>query len=721
MRTATRQGLIRARMYGANQEEGEVSLIVRYMRTATRQGLIRARMYGANQAEGEVSLIVRYIRTATRQGLIRARMYGANQAEGEVSLIVRYMRTATRQGLIRARMYGANQAEGEVSLIVRYIRTATRQGLIRARMYGANQEEGEVSLIVRYMRTATRQGLIRARMYGANQAEGEVSLIVRYMRTATRQGLIRARMYGANQEEGEVSLIVRYMRTATRQGLIRANQAEGEVSFIVRYMRTATRQGLIRARMYRANQAEGEVSLIVRYMRTATRQGLIRARMYVANQAEGEVSLIVKYMRTATRQGLIRARMYGANQAEGEVLVFLDSHCEVNTDWLQPLLTRIVEDRVNVVVPVIDIVNADTMELQTSPLVVGGFNWGLHFRWDQLPVHIRDNPDVASNPVKSPTMAGGLFAMDRSYYFELGEYDSGMDIWGGENLELSFRVNIRNGYLGWREFKTVFQGKYLEWVSRIWQCGGRLEIIPCSHVGHIFRKRRPYGSYGEGDTMLKNSLRVANVWMDDYKKYFYKQRQQPTDVSYGDISDRVALRKRLHCKSFEWYLNNVYPEQVLPNSEGMAPAVIHPPEKRLRTKVLRKGQIVHTTSGLCVQGEKDIYAKRSMLILQHCGQAGKEKKYQIWHETVDSELILASVLCLDVESKEQGHSFARLMKCHGSKGSQAWVWTKKSGVSLLYNPATGKCLKATNKSKRIYLTLDICQDNTDMAFEISVE
>ncbi|XP_063420972.1 polypeptide N-acetylgalactosaminyltransferase 11-like [Mytilus trossulus] len=414
-----------------------------------------------------------------------------------------------------------------------------------------------------------------------------------------------------------------------------------------------------------------------------------RIEAYVKNKLHK-----VRYMRTATRQGLIRARMYGANQAEGEVLVFLDSHCEVNTDWLQPLLTRIVEDRVNVVVPVIDIVNADTMELQTSPLVVGGFNWGLHFRWDQLPVHVRDNPDVASNPVKSPTMAGGLFAMDRSYYFELGEYDSGMDIWGGENLELSFRI---------------------------WQCGGRLEIIPCSHVGHIFRKRRPYGSYGEGDTMLKNSLRVANVWMDDYKKYFYKQRQQPTDVSYGDISDRVALRKRLHCKSFEWYLNNVYPEQVLPNSEGMAPAVIHPPEKRLRTKVLRKGQIVHTTSGLCVQGEKDIYAKRSMLILQHCGQAGKEKKYQVWHETVDSELILASVLCLDVESKEQGHSFARLMKCHGSKGSQAWVWTKKSGVSLLYNPATGKCLKATNKSKRIYLTLDICQDNTDMAFEMSVE
>ena len=37
-------------------------------------------------------------------------------------------------------------------------------------------------------------------------------------------------------------------------------------------------------------------------------------------------------------------------------------------------------------------------------------------------------------------MAGGLCAMDRKMFFRMGAYDRQLTYWGGENVELSFRV-----------------------------------------------------------------------------------------------------------------------------------------------------------------------------------------------------------------------------------------------------------------------------------------
>ena len=104
-------------------------------------------------------------------------------------------------------------------------------------------------------------------------------------------------------------------------------------------------------------------------------------------------------------------------------------------------------------------------------------------------------------------------------------------------------------------------------MFQIWQCGGKLEIIPCSRVGHVFRSRFPYKFPGGYHEVTVNLARVVHVWMDDYKKFVFIKRPDLQGVEHGDLTKRLELRKRLKCKSFKWYMENIYPEQKTPSED----------------------------------------------------------------------------------------------------------------------------------------------------------
>merc|ERR1712070_1042212 len=56
------------------------------------------------------------------------------------------------------------------------------------------------------------------------------------------------------------------------------------------------------------------------------------------------------------REGLIRAKMIGVADAKAEVLVFMEPHCIVNRNWLQPLLLRIKNHEGTLAQPFLDII-----------------------------------------------------------------------------------------------------------------------------------------------------------------------------------------------------------------------------------------------------------------------------------------------------------------------------------------------------------------------------
>ncbi|XP_027842638.2 polypeptide N-acetylgalactosaminyltransferase 5 isoform X2 [Aphis gossypii] len=362
-----------------------------------------------------------------------------------------------------------------------------------------------------------------------------------------------------------------------------------------------------------------------------------------------------KVLRTVKRSGLIRARLLGAKHVTGQVITFLDAHCECADGWLEPLLARIVLNRKTVVCPVIDVISDDTFEYVTaSDMTWGGFNWKLNFRWYRVPQRemARRNQDRTA-PLRTPTMAGGLFSIDKDYFYELGSYDEGMDIWGGENLEMSFRI---------------------------WMCGGTLEISPCSHVGHVFRKSTPYTFPGGTSHIVNhNNARLAEVWMDEWKHFYYAINPGASNVEVGDVSERLALREKLKCKSFRWYLENIYPESQMP------------------LDYYYLGEIKNVDSQQCL----DTMSRKSgeKVGMSYCHGLGGN---QVFAYTKRSQ-IMSDDNCLDASNIVGPVS---LIRCHGLEGNQAWVYDSKE--MTIKHKTTDQCLEHSMSADQYAAILNEC-------------
>ncbi|XP_069118379.1 polypeptide N-acetylgalactosaminyltransferase-like [Argopecten irradians] len=379
----------------------------------------------------------------------------------------------------------------------------------------------------------------------------------------------------------------------------------------------------------------------------------------------------VKLIRNNKREGLMRSRIKGADAASATVLTFLDSHCECNEKWLEPLLERVAEDKHRVVSPIIDVINMDNFEyIGASADLKGGFDWNLVFKWDYMTYEERNKRNSNPiGPIRTPMIAGGLFTIEKSWFDELGKYDMKMDVWGGENLEISFRV---------------------------WQCHGSLEIIPCSRVGHVFRKQHPYTfPGGSGNVFARNTRRAAEVWMDEYKEFYYAAVPSARMVSFGDITERLRLREKLQCHSFKWFLENVYPELKVPNTQDVAFGCI------------QQDTMCVDTMGNFADGTLGVFP---------CHFAGGNQEFSLGKDGMIRHLDL----CLTLTSTSEGNTI-KLYQCQENNNLQ--VWTRFNEDSMLKSKHLDLCLDSREvQTKSKGLTANKCDTESSSqrwSFQVS--
>lgn len=373
---------------------------------------------------------------------------------------------------------------------------------------------------------------------------------------------------------------------------------------------------------------------------------------------------IVKLFRNERREGLIRARSIGAEKAvKGKVLVYLDAHCEVGYNWLPPLITPIALNRKVSTVPLIDVINGRDYTFTSQAggnldgFARGAWDWSM--LWKRVPITKEEIARRAqkTEPYRSPAMAGGLFAIDRDYFFEIGLYDPGLEIWGGENFELSYKI---------------------------WMCGGEVLFVPCSRIGHVYRlpgwSGNPPPDYVPANPSLRNYIRVVETWWDEYKDYFYASRPETINMPYGDISAQVKFRRDNKCKSFKWFMENI--------------AYDIPKHYPLPAKNKEWGEVraIGTDHCLDSMGHKN---GDGILEYYFCHRMGGNQLFRL----SESNQLAQYDQCVTTQSRFSGK--ITLVHCDTTQHQE---WQHDEAKKSIYHKPTGKCLDRGDSVHTIFLS-----------------
>jgi len=368
---------------------------------------------------------------------------------------------------------------------------------------------------------------------------------------------------------------------------------------------------------------------------------------------------VMQIIRNPTRTGVVKSKLRASKTARGVVLVFLDAHVCPQPHWLAQLLRKINKNTRTIAIMREFPLDEKTWTVNTN--VPADKNVKQIFDWQMKPHWFDDgNDDV-------PLMNGGMFAVTKDWWNELGMYDSNFEQYGSENYELSFRT---------------------------WLCGGEIQVARDSIIGHLATAR----TYDK-DIIIDNQLNAISLWLSgDYeKKYFeyFPERRARSQELKEQQKERIEWKKQKKCEDFQVFVDHFYDSFL---SKGFLGADTFS---------------IRTNNKICVQAMSD-----GNLEARDCEPDNESQKFSlIFGNGIQN---VKSLRCLDAANPVKPRSKLITFWCNRKNTNQEWVFlngrlsTGSYCAQIQGDQPTGLIeIALCNETHGKSSTFHIVQDNPD--------
>ncbi|XP_052778765.1 polypeptide N-acetylgalactosaminyltransferase 3-like [Mya arenaria] len=367
----------------------------------------------------------------------------------------------------------------------------------------------------------------------------------------------------------------------------------------------------------------------------------------------------VRIVRHETSRGLMMARQSGIAAVTARYFAVLDGHMEVGTKWAEPLLHRLVQEPNALLCSHVGRIDKDDFHFELSTNDPYDLQFDDHFpffdqvtldqRWTFYSDDFRQKRNQSVAPIPYAVIQGMMMVMRKEFFMSIGGFDPGMRIWGSEQIDISVKT---------------------------WLCGGRVEMVPCSTVGHMFRIT-PWGGFTkENDFHSRNKIRFARVWLDPPYSELFEDYVSTRNVTVGDLSERMSIRRRNKCKPYQYFVN-----VIKSISDVYIPRDIK-----------RKGQIKNRASKLCFDLAKE--NEKYTLIQYSCYAVSPPNQYFIFTPTGQIRSIEGNTVSVVIKNDTVKVEAVVRQVDRGENGTK---WIYEPDGSIRSEDFANLCITATNE------------------------